>query len=79
MSTATLNLRVLSKRMMTREEAAHHCGRSAKQFERECPVVPVAFANGDRRYDVRDLDTWIDTLKGDVHAAGADAILAKLG
>lgn len=79
MSTATLNLRVLSKRMLTLAEAAHHCGRPSKQFERECPVQPVSFANGDRRYDVRDLDAWIDTLKGDVQSAGADAILARLG
>lgn len=79
MATATLNLRVLSKRMLTREEAAHHCGRSAKQFERECPVKPVAFSNGDRRYDLRDLDAWLDTLSVDAAVTSADAILAKLG
>ena len=33
-----LNLNVLQKRMLTKSEAADHCGRSAKRFEIECPV-----------------------------------------
>lgn len=77
MSTATLNLRVLSKRMLTLAEAAHHCGRTAKQFKAECSVAPVAFRNGDLRYDVRDLDGWLDGLKGDV-VASAEDFLARL-
>ena len=63
MRTATLNLTVVSKRMLTRREAAEHCGRPLKSFEVECPVSPVKFANGDLRWDVRDLDKWLDGLK----------------
>jgi hypothetical protein len=63
MSNAVVNLTVVSKRMLDRREAAEHCGRSLKQFEAECPVSPVRFANGDLRYDVRDLDAWLDRLK----------------
>ncbi len=64
MSTATVNLTVISKRMLSKREAAEHCGRSLKRFEAECPVAPVRFPNGDLRFDVRnDLDTWLDTLK----------------
>ena len=63
MAIATLNLNVLQKRMLTRSEAADHCGRSAKRFEIECPVPSIRFANGDVRWDVRDLDAWIDSLK----------------
>ena len=77
MSTATLNLTVISKRMLDKREAAEHCGRSLKRFEVECPVSPVRFPNGDIRYDVRDLDQWLDTLKGETHDAGQ--IIAKLG
>jgi hypothetical protein len=63
MSTALVNLTVISKRMLSKREAAEHCGRSLKRFEIECPMAPVRFPNGDLRFDVRDLDAWLDTLK----------------
>ena len=77
MSTATLNLTVVPKRMLTKREAADHCGRSSKSFAVECPVSPVKFANGDLRWDVRDLDAWLDSLK--VDNDDTDAILKRLG
>jgi hypothetical protein len=58
-----VNFQVIAKRMLTKREAAEHCGRSLKRFEVECPVAPVKFPNGDLRYDVRDLDAWLDILK----------------
>jgi len=64
MSSAIVNLTVVSKRMLNRREAAEHCGRSPKRFEAECPENPIRFPNGDLRYDVRDLDRWLDNLKG---------------
>ena len=63
MSSATVNLTVVSKRMLNRREAAEHCGRSLRRFEVECLVTPICFPNGDLRYDVRDLDAWLDSLK----------------
>lgn len=50
-------------RMMTKEQAAVYCGRPVKVFERECPVSPIAFPNNDRRWDVHDLDEWLDSIK----------------
>ena len=79
MAIATLNLNVLQKRMLTKSEAAEHCGRSAKRFEIECPVQSVRFANGDVRWDVRDLDAWIDSLKVGLIDRDSDAIVDKLG
>ena len=79
MAIATLNLNVLQKRMLTKSEAAEHCGRSAKRFEIECPVQSVRFANGDVRWDVRDLDAWIDSLKVGFVDRDSDAIVDKLG
>lgn len=76
MSTATLNLRVSPRRMLKSGEAAEYCGRPAKRFQAECPVSPVAFPNGDRLYDIRDLDSWLDCLKGN---SEADDIIARLG
>lgn len=63
MSTALVNLTVISKRMLSKREAAEHCGRSLKRFEVECPVSPVRFPNGDLRFDVQDLNRWLDMLK----------------
>ncbi len=77
MATATLNLSVKPNRMLLKEDAAHYCGRPLKQFEVECPIAPVRFANGDRRWDMHDLDGWIELLKTG-GAASADSILEKL-
>jgi hypothetical protein len=77
MSSATVSLTVISKRMLNRREAAEHCGRSLKRFEVECLVSPIKFPNGDLRFDRIDLDAWLDTLKGETHDAGQ--IIAKLG
>jgi hypothetical protein len=76
MSVATLNVRVTPRRMLKPAEAAEYCGRPRRHFEAECPVAPIAFPNGDRLYDMRDLDRWIDSLKA---GASADDIVARLG
>jgi hypothetical protein len=79
MSSATLQINVIPKRMLKQSEAAHHCGRSITRFKVECPVRPVRFANDELRYDVRDLDGWIDSLKAGAGDHDADAIVARLG
>jgi len=76
MATTMLNLTVLTKRMLDKREAAEHCGRSLKRFEIECSVSPLKFLNGDLRYDVRDLDRWLDTLKDTVQ--DSDDIIKRL-
>ncbi|MVT70657.1 hypothetical protein GPL21_36965 [Bradyrhizobium pachyrhizi] len=78
MSSATLQINVIPKRMLTKTEAAHHCGRSVRRFEVEYNFPPVKFANGDLRYDVHDLDAWLDSLKAGGADHDADAILEKL-
>jgi hypothetical protein len=77
MSNAVVNFTVVAKRMLRRYEAAEHCGRSLKRFEAECPVTPIKFPNGDLRYDVRDLDLWLDSLKNEVQ--DSERIIARLG
>jgi hypothetical protein len=77
MTSATFLLNIVHKRMLTKTEAAHHCGRSVKRFEAECDVPPVKFPNGDSRYDVQDLDKWIDRLKAG-KSSDADEIIARL-
>jgi hypothetical protein len=41
------------------------------------PGYPVKFANGDLRWDVQDLDAWLDTLKAGID--DVDAIVDRLG
>lgn len=77
MSSATLQLSIVPKRMLTKAEAALHCGRPVKRFDAECDVTPVKFPNGDRRYDIRDLDAWLDRMKGGV-SGDADDIVCRL-
>jgi hypothetical protein len=79
MSIAALQVRLVNKRMLDKRESAAHCGRPLKRFEVECPVAPVQFPNGDLRYDVKDLDAWIDSLKGGAADSDADAIIERLG
>jgi len=78
MSSATLQINWQPKRMLTKSEAAHHCGRSVTRFQIECPVAPVRFDNGDLRWDVQDLDVWINSLKAGTADHDADAIVARL-
>jgi hypothetical protein len=79
MAIATLNLNVLHRRMLNKTEAAEHCGRPLKRFQIECPVQAVCFPNGDNRWDVHDLDAWIDSLKAGYFDHDAEVIIGKLG
>jgi hypothetical protein len=78
MATTTLNLSIIQKRLLTKTEAAEHCGRPIRRFEVECPVKCVRFPNGDVRWDVRDLDAWIDSLKDGFSGADSETLLARL-
>jgi hypothetical protein len=78
MASAVLQLNIVPKRMLRKTEAADHCGRWVKRFEVECPVKPIQFPNGDRRWDICDLDAWLDALKSGAIAGGADDILGRL-
>ena len=77
MASATLNLTVVHRRMMTEAEAASYSGLPRKHFLASCPVQPVELYPGAILYDRNDLDHWIDTIKGGDD--DAQAILARLG
>ena len=79
MSSAVVQFNIIPIRMLKIAEAARHCGRSLTRFKIECPVVPIKFENGDLRWDVQDLDVWINSLKAGAGDHDADAIVAKLG
>lgn len=77
MPATTLNLRIRPFRLLTKSEAADYCRRSGRKFEAQCPVKPVLMADGDRLWDVHDLDAWIDSIKAGP-SDDADAIVARL-
>ena len=78
MASTTLTLRVQPYRLRTRSEAAHYCRRPAKTLEEQSPVAPVIMPNGDRLWEVHDLDRWIDSLKTG-SADEAERAIARLG
>ena len=63
MPSATLNLRVSPRRMLTAREAAEYCGVPVKRLGFDCGVVPIEMPSGRLMYDMRDLDGWIDGVK----------------
>jgi hypothetical protein len=79
MSSATLQINVVPKRLLKKSEAASYCGRSVKRYEVECPFRPVEMPNGDLLYDVQDCDRWINSLKNGTKVDDADDIVSRLG
>ncbi|TIX16231.1 MAG: helix-turn-helix domain-containing protein [Mesorhizobium sp.] len=64
--------------MLDVREAAEYCGIVPKRFPAECGVTPVSMPSGERRYDMRDLDAWLDRLKGG-DGSSDDELIGKLG
>lgn len=52
-------------RLLTKSQAAQYCGLSVATFGGTCPVRPISLGHGVRmeRYDLRDIDKWIDSFK----------------
>jgi hypothetical protein len=79
MSIAALQVRLVPKRMLDKKEAAAYCGLTPKRFDVECPVQPVRYANGELRWDVRELDAWLDGLKAGSVNDDLESIIERLG
>jgi hypothetical protein len=76
--SATLNIKISPRRMLSAREAAEYCGLPTKRFSLVCNVSPVAMPSGMRLYDIRDLDGWIDGLKSEL-PIDDDDIVRRLG
>jgi hypothetical protein len=52
-------------RLFNTAQAANYCGMGIERFAGNCSVKPVRVMPGDRglRWDIQDLDKWIDRLK----------------
>lgn len=78
MTTATFTIKTPPRRMLDLGEAAIYVGVPAKRFPVACSVSPVRMPDGKNKYDIKDLDRWIDTIKSGAEDSD-DAILDKLG
>ncbi|TCR02191.1 hypothetical protein [Neorhizobium sp. JUb45] len=78
MANALLNIRIVQPRMISLKQAADYVGLPLKRFPRICSVRPVEIPESEKRYDIRDLDQWIDQLKAGDTEADQD-ILERLG
>ncbi|MEB2848322.1 hypothetical protein [Endobacterium cereale] len=78
MANALLNIRVIQPRMISLKQAADYVGLPLKRFPRICSVRPVEMPESEKRYDIRDLDQWLDQLKAGDTEADQD-ILERLG
>lgn len=74
----SLNIVMTPRRLLTKAEAAQMCNMSGIAFDRLCPVRAVDLGDGKVRYDVRDLDDWIDGVKSSTPTESDDAILERL-
>jgi hypothetical protein len=79
MSSAFLKINMPPRRILSEKEAALYCGHHLSKFKARCPVVPILFPSGEKKYDMPDLDKWLDELKGAETGTSDDAILARLG
>lgn len=71
-----------ASRLLAHSQAAAYCSMPRTTFDRICNVRPIIFpGEAVKRYDRRDLDAWIEGLKGIAPAEqeSDDDILARLG
>lgn len=76
--SAVVAIKIAPRRMLSLREAADYCGMSRKQFTMFSGVAEVAMPHGQKLYDIKDLDAWLDALKNNT-PDGHEAILARLG
>lgn len=78
MPAALVSIAVRPYRMLDRREAANYCGLGFNEFASRCPVHPVALPGGKLRWDVRDVDKWLDELKMG-GSESVEALIQRLG
>jgi predicted DNA-binding transcriptional regulator AlpA len=62
----------VAPRLLTKAEAASYCGMSVALFDRLCPVRPLRFSERLVKFDVSDIDSWIEAFKSPAKKVGTD-------
>ena len=78
MPHATFQVTYQPIRLLKTSEAARYCGMALATFKRECPYAPIRFAQNLIRYDIQDLDKWINGIKLESDQNSKDYWLSKL-
>ncbi|WP_282608427.1 hypothetical protein [Pelagibius sp. Alg239-R121] len=78
MPHATFHVTYQPIRLLKASEAARYCGMALAKFKRECPYAPIQLAQNAIRYDIQDLDKWIDGLKLGEDESSDEYWLSKL-
>ena len=62
----------IAPRLVYKKDAAFYCGIGVESFTANCPIAPIRVGPGMRglRYDLYDLDGWIDSLKQNSMSTG---------
>jgi hypothetical protein len=70
----------IQPRLLNKQEAARYIGFSVSVFDRICDARPIALGDGNprlNRYDIHDLDDWVERNKG-AKTTPLDKILAAM-
>jgi len=65
---------VPTPRLVNAKIAAEYCGMSVATFKKECDVRPIAFGTNASllRWDIHEIDAWIDRQKEDGYITFTD-------
>ena len=67
------------QRLLPKKAAAKYVGQPPERFARVCPARPIKLTEADHpKYDVKDLDDWIDSVKRDKTTMTHEDILGRL-
>lgn len=67
-----------TRRMLPVKDAARYCGIPRSYFSSICPARPVKlYEKAHPKYDVFDLDKWIDSIKSGGKEEGSDDDIAN--
>lgn len=78
MNLVSLDISIAPRRMLTPREAAQYCRMPLAKLKILSGISPVKMPHGKELFDLRDLDTWIDSLKRGGDPSDSD-ILERLG
>lgn len=66
-------------RLLPTKLAARYCGIPASRFAKVCPARPVRITEQERpKWDIKDLDSWIDSVKSGGETKTKEEWLEKL-